>query len=135
MKLSEILKRYREENAISQREFARRCGLSNSLISILERGYNPQTGTAVDPDSRTIRRLASGMGMTEQQLRDLLRASSVVKMPVADYTEADQDRLEALHQDPRLRMLFDRSMRMSDEDKDKMIQIAGVILGELYPDK
>ncbi len=48
--------------------------------------------------------------------------------------EPEQDQLEALHQDPRLGMLFDRVRRMSDSDKDKMLQIAGVILGEIYPD-
>lgn len=68
MKLSEILKTYREENDLSQREFAKKCGLSNSLISILEMGKNPQTGKAIDPDMRTYRRIADGMGITVDKL-------------------------------------------------------------------
>ena len=50
MKLSELLKQYRSENKISQRELARRCGLSNSLISLMEMGVNPQTGKEMSPE-------------------------------------------------------------------------------------
>ena len=39
------------------------------------------------------------------------------------FTADDYHLLEDLHQDPRLRMLFDRSRRMSAEDREKMIQI------------
>ena len=42
----------------------------------------------------------------------------------------DQDRLEALHQNPRLGMLFDRQRKMSDSDIDFMIQMADRILKE-----
>ena len=68
MKLSEVLKTYRRENDLSQRDFAKMCGLSNSLISILEKGKNPQTGKAVDPDMRTYRRIADGMGISVDKL-------------------------------------------------------------------
>ena len=36
MKLSEIIIDYRKRMNISQREFSRRCGLSNSYISFIE---------------------------------------------------------------------------------------------------
>ena len=42
----------------------------------------------------------------------------------------DQQRLEALHQDPRLGLLFDRSRKMKPEDVDFMIQMADRILNE-----
>ena len=45
--------------------------------------------------------------------------------------EDDWVMLEALHQDPKLRMLFDRSRKMSHEDVEKMLQIAAIITGEL----
>lgn len=48
--------------------------------------------------------------------------------------DSENDMLEALHQDPRLGLLFDRVRNMSDADKDKMLQIANVIRGEIYPD-
>ena len=36
----------------------------------------------------------------------------------------DQQRLEALHQDPALRMLFDRTRKMSHADVEFMLQMA-----------
>ena len=130
MKLSDILKQYREENSISQREFAKRCELSHSLISILEKGYNPQTGNSVDPDSRTYRRLAAGMGITEQKLRNLLQRDNPPPTFAADGNNSDHEILEALHQNPRLGLLFDRSRKMSSADVDFMLQMADRILKE-----
>lgn len=42
----------------------------------------------------------------------------------------DQDCLEALHQDPLLRTVFDRARNMSQEDKKKVLAIFDVIKGE-----
>lgn len=42
----------------------------------------------------------------------------------------DQQRLEALHQDPRLGLLFDRSRKMKTEDVDFMLQLTERILKE-----
>ena len=43
---------------------------------------------------------------------------------------ADMDRLEALHQNPRLGLLFDRQRRMSESDVEFMLQMADRILQE-----
>lgn len=42
----------------------------------------------------------------------------------------DRDRLEALHQNPRLGLLFDRQRHMSDEDVEFMLQMADRIMKE-----
>lgn len=42
----------------------------------------------------------------------------------------DQERLEALHQNPQLGLLFDRSRKMSNDDVEFMIQMADRILQE-----
>lgn len=130
MKLGDIVRTYREENGISQREFARRCGLSNSIISIIEKGYNPQTGNIVDPDSRTIRSLAEGMAITERELRELLLMNNPKPSALTASFDQDQLRLEALHKDPRLGLLFDRTRKMKTEDVDFMLQMAQRILNE-----
>ena len=148
MKLEDLIKRYREDNNISQREFARRCGLSNSLISIFEMGKNPQTGKTISPDLETYRKLANGMGISVQELFEMLGDGAMVRIP-RDYSfsgdefnkfmtstvpenlsDEDQERLEALHQDPRLGLLFDRSRKMSHEDVEFMLQMADRILKE-----
>lgn len=72
MDIKDIIANYRRENGISQREFARRCDLSNSLVSILEMGVNPQTGKKISPDLITYKKLANGMGISAQQLMESL---------------------------------------------------------------
>lgn len=80
MKLSEMLKIHRDENDISQRELARRCGLSNSLISLLEMGVNPQTGKEMSPDLETYRKLAFGMQISMQKLFEQLGDDATVNL-------------------------------------------------------
>lgn len=128
MRIGKLIRDYRTENGISQREFARRCELSNSLISILEMGVNPQTGKTVEPDMRTYRRLASGMGITVEALMEQLRAGRVSQK--INISEEDQQRLEALHQNPRLGLLFDRTSKMSSADVETMLAVAASILKE-----
>lgn len=45
-------------------------------------------------------------------------------------SKQDLDRLEDLHQNPRLGLLFDRSRKMSHEDVEFMLQMADRILKE-----
>ena len=145
MKLSDLIKNYREENGISQREFARRCGLSNSLISILEMGVNPQTGKPTEPDARTYRRLANGMGMTASDLSKLLQTDSAVWSPLSaegqyyellkdnnllPRTDEDNAILEALHKNPKLRALFSLQKGMSESSLDAITVVAHAIAKE-----
>ena len=44
--------------------------------------------------------------------------------------DEDSRRLESLHQDPRLGLLFDRTRKMSHEDVEFMLQMADRILKE-----
>lgn len=66
-----------------------------------------------------------------QRLADLLGvlySTLTTENGLSDY--ADQERLEALHQDPRLGLLFDRTRKMSSADVDAMLAIASSILKE-----
>ena len=68
-----------------------------------------------------------------QRLADLLgvRLSTLTSEDgLRDYE--DQQILEELHQNPKLRMLFDRSRKMSNRDIDRMLQISDIIEDELY---
>ena len=60
-----------------------------------------------------------------QKLADLLGvlfSTLTTESGLQDYE--DQERLEALHQDPELRMLFDHTRKMSHEDVLFMLQFA-----------
>lgn len=80
MDLKDILIKYRAEHKISQRELARRSGLSNAQISILEYGINKQTGRKPTPDIITLKKLADGMGVTLQTLLDTIGESEFVSI-------------------------------------------------------
>ena len=67
MKIGEVIKQYREEHNLSQREFARRCDLSNAQISWLEIGIG-SNGKPVKPTFDTVRKVAKGMGISAEQL-------------------------------------------------------------------
>lgn len=163
MKLGELISQYRISNNISQREFARRCGLSNSLISLIEKGVNPQTGKTMAQDLETYSRIAYAMGISVQELFEQLGTDASVRLypaqvigrkglhiaadpkppkisgdtdtitvhsPITEEQQELIDQLEDLHQNPRLRLLFDRTRKMSEDDVDFMIQMADRILRE-----
>ncbi len=72
MKLSNIIIKYRTENELSQREFAKRCGLSNSYISFIEKESNPKTKRPMAPSLERYKQLADGMGISVQSLFEML---------------------------------------------------------------
>ena len=66
-----------------------------------------------------------------QRLADLLGvlfSTLTTEHGLQDYE--DQQRLEALHQDPRLGLLFDRTMKMSHADVETMLAVSASILKE-----
>ena len=66
-----------------------------------------------------------------QRLADFLGVSmSALVSETGMQTVDDADRLEALHQNPRLGLLFDRQRVMSEEDVEFMLQMADRILKE-----
>ena len=84
MKLSNIITDYRSQMQISQREFAKRCGLSNSYISFIENEYNPRTGKPIVPTLEQYQKIAAGMGLTVHQLFERLDEDSPVDLHVFD---------------------------------------------------
>ena len=150
MKIGEYIKQYREENKLSQREFAKMCGLSNAYISMLEKGVNPSTGEPAVPSMNAYLQISQAMGVSLQTLMEAvddtvdISAKKITKaftnmrlqthpdvtkiltsrLQTSEELDQDQDRLEALHQRPALGMLFDRTRHMSDEDIEFMLQFA-----------
>lgn len=88
MELKNVLKNYRKENGLSQREFAKKCDLSNSLISLLEMDINPQTGKKMSSDLQTYRKIAKGMGIPVQSLFEMLDDTELVDLSFSDLESA-----------------------------------------------
>lgn len=63
---------YRQKHGLSQREFSRQCGLSNGIISMLEKGINPKTKETLVPTLPTLKLLAKGMGITVNSLIEMI---------------------------------------------------------------
>lgn len=105
-----------------------------------------QVGDAVGVGKSTVRKWENGM--IKNMGRDKIAAlAGVLKMnpvelvpysnleqstygEVFEMSDEDQQRLEALHQDPRLGILFDHTRKMKEEDVDFMIQMAERMIQE-----
>ena len=99
MKLSELIIEYRTRMKISQREFSRKCDLSNTYISFIENEKNPKTGRPVVPTLEQYKKIANGMGITVQRLFELLDDDAPVDLggtaaePADDQQETDDFRI------------------------------------------
>lgn len=114
------------------------CEIANKIKARrIELGLTlEEVAQAVGVGRSTVRKWETGMirNMGRDKIAALARVLQMdpvelVPMPGTTLTE-DQERLEALHQDPRLGLLFDRSRKMSREDVEFMIQMADRILKE-----
>mgnify|MGYP002622229819 CR=1 FL=1 len=100
-----------------------------------------EVGKAVGVGKSTVRKWENGiiknMGRDKiAKLASVLKISPVDLVPMPENAQAENDlRLEALHQNPRLGLLFDRTRKMSTEDVDFMIQLADKILKERDQDE
>ncbi len=91
MTLSQLVLEYRLEHHLSQRQFAVKCGLSNGYISMIEKNINPQTGQPLTPSLPALKKIASGLGLTLDDLLSIAddmpvdmevpRAEGIIPMP------------------------------------------------------
>ena len=72
MILGDIIKEYREKNNLSQRDFAKKCGLSYTYISALEKNLDYRSGKPISPTLETIRSVANGVNMSIDDLLKIL---------------------------------------------------------------
>lgn len=77
MTIGDLVKKYRAEHNLSQKEFGDRCNLSKGYISMLERNINPRNNRPIAPTIETLDQLASGMLMTLDELFDVLGTENV----------------------------------------------------------
>ena len=116
MTLGEYIKAYREEHGESQRSFANRCGLSNTNISFLERGLNPNTGKPIAPDVLTLQKLAKAMGVSVQ---DIIASTDDFVIDLIPVKTFDDDA------EPILSAWTDR---LNDAGKEKLMDFVEMLL-------
>lgn len=146
-----VLREIRQTRHMTQEEMGRLFGTSKQVISRYENGQN-------SPKIATVKEYAKKLGVPEERMlktREEMRAMVTpqmleeahgdleeafewavmmgdikIDMPKDKLDQEDYDVLEALHQNPRLGLLFKRSSKMTSEDVDFMILMADRILKE-----
>lgn len=89
--IGEIIREYRKEHGLSQRQFASLCGdVSNGYISMIERGKNPVNGKPIILSVEKVAMFAHAMGMSMNQL-----VAMADDMPI-DIGDSSADKLHSL---------------------------------------
>lgn len=121
--MNDIVKRLleaKEFSGLSYADLARLTGLSKSTIQRYLSGYTDKVPLDF------VQTLCRALNIREDVAMGWADNDPAEDQPSA----SDMDRLEALHQNPRLGLLFDRSRRMSERDVEFMLQMAERILQE-----
>lgn len=89
-------------------------------------------GNAIGVQRSAINKYEKGMitDLKRSTIHALAQALQVSPLYLLDDDNGDEERLEALHRNPQLGLLFDRSRKMSSEDVEFMLQMADRILKE-----
>ena len=107
------LRYFMEAKGISQTDICRALDVSSATVSDWCSGKKY-------PRIDAMQRLADLLGVNYSTL--------TTETGIQDFD--DQDRLEAMHRNPRLRLLFDRSRKMWPEDVETMLAVTASILKE-----
>lgn len=90
MTLGDLIKKYREENDLSQREFAKMSDLSNSFISQLEKNVNSKNGQPIKPTLETFKAVANAMNITVDAIFDQIDDMDIsLSKPATEGSELD----------------------------------------------
>ena len=121
--LGERIKVGRISRNMTQSRLAALVGVAASTVGMWEQGRR-------EPDLDTIEALADIYNVPVSYFID----KDDIVITDGSMTKRDKARLEALHQNPRLGLLFDRQRNMSESDIEMMIGLAERIMKERDPD-
>lgn len=133
MKLGEVIKQYRLKNDLSQRQFAKMCGISNGYISMLEEGKHPKTGEAIVPSLAMFKKLSAAMGITVNELMSQadesdvalnlqLFAAPTVEIKTSDLTEGEIALIKVLD-------------KLTDDEQRQVIEFAEFLISKRKNDE
>lgn len=143
MTLKEVIQQYMEDNNLSQREFAAKCGLSNVTISNLEKErVNPKTGKKTVPNVETLTLIAHGMGISLDALFEKLGDNIPIRLPLVyqarrvhpSVLKMLDDRISA-SEDPapitkEYRIISAGVSKMPEEDQKRLLDIIRLTFNE-----
>lgn len=115
MKLSEIVKKYREEHGLSLRAFAERVGVSHNAIANIENERNSH-GNPFVPTMETLIGIASAMGISLNDLLHMIGDQDVF------VTETDELR-DMLKDNPDMRWMLSTTSKFDKDDFDAVVNL------------
>lgn len=88
MHIGEYIKNYLDEHQMSQRQFAKKCDLSNGYISMLINNVNPRTKKPLVPSIEALISISRGMGVSLDELFEktddiAVDISTIKSLPIA----------------------------------------------------
>lgn len=72
MELKTFINSYRTEHNLTMEQFAKSASLSKGYISMLEKGYNPQTGKKIIPSISALNNIAIATGIDLDHLLKII---------------------------------------------------------------
>ena len=72
MLLGDIIKKYRSEHNLSQRDFAKKCDLSHTYIAALEKKFDSRSGKKIAPTVDSVKSISKALNMPLQDLLNVL---------------------------------------------------------------
>lgn len=146
--LGKRIQMFRKQCQLTQAELAEKMGVSRSTVSMWEYGSNEPSLDTLDKlasifgvhvsrltqDETTLREHISGRAWEQANgnFDEAIRWQEVYDefgAPI-DMKQEDKDRLEALHQNPRLGLLFDRAKNLKESDIQFMERFVDAVLKE-----
>ena len=119
--ISKKIKARRQELGLTLEDVARSVGVGRSTVLRWERGEIKNMG------SNRVKKMAEVLQMNPLDLVQVYDGSYTIE---PEEKNEDTELLEALHQNPRLRLLFDRSRKIKPEDVETMLAVTASILKE-----
>ena len=119
MTLGEFIKQYREEHNLSVRAFASQVGISPQAVLNIENGIG-SNGKPMTSTMKTYKKIAEGLGMTEQELLNLLNDNDRIIVNPSDNYAIRQDLLDSYDFRAILSMLEDLPEERMAEVKEML---------------
>lgn len=90
MTLGDVIKEFRASHNMSMDEFAKISEISKAYISVLEKNKRPKSGKSINPTLEMYKKVATGMGITLDQLFNMVDPDSSVSMMDSSELEVEE---------------------------------------------
>lgn len=131
MQIGLLIKQYRATNDLTLREFAKKCGTSHSYIAMLESSKNSKTGEPIVPTIVMMKKLATGMGMSVNDLISLCDDMRISLDETSDIAVSKKTSPTELILDEGEKMLIELFRQIPAEQRKVFLEMGRVFANSL----